>query len=58
MTTDATNSAAIRMTGGEALARSLQAAGTGPILGIGGFKLLPSYEACRALGLRHTLIND
>src|SRR3712207_2228728 len=25
---------------------------------MGGFQLLPFYEACRALGLRHTLIND
>ena len=52
------NSTATRMTGGEALARSLQAAGAGPIFGMGGFQLLPFYEACRALGLRHYLIND
>ncbi len=56
--TDATNSAAARMTGGEALARTLQAAGAGPVFGMGGFQLLPFYEACRALGLRHTLVND
>ncbi len=56
--TQATNSAAVRMTGGEALARSLQAAGAGPVFGMGGFQLLPFYEACRALGLRHVLIND
>ncbi|WP_376100768.1 thiamine pyrophosphate-binding protein (plasmid) [Roseomonas sp. CCTCC AB2023176] len=52
------NATAVRMTGGEALARSLQAAGAGPIFGMGGFQLLPFYEACRALGLRHFLIND
>lgn len=46
------------ITGGEALARMLQAAGAGPILGMGGFQLLPFYEACRALGLRHALTND
>lgn len=56
--TEAANSAPVRMTGGEALARTLQAAGAGPVFGMGGFQLLPFYEACRALGLRHTLIND
>ena len=52
------NTTATRMTGGEALARTLQAAGAGPIFGMGGFQLLPFYEACRVLGLRHHLIND
>jgi acetolactate synthase-1/2/3 large subunit len=47
-----------RMTGGQALAEMLKIAGIGPIFGMGGFQLLPFYEACRALGLRHTLIND
>jgi acetolactate synthase-1/2/3 large subunit len=47
-----------RMTGGMALAEMLRLAGIGPIFGMGGFQLLPFYEACRALGLRHTLIND
>jgi acetolactate synthase I/II/III large subunit len=46
------------MTGGEALARSLQAHGGGPMFGMGGFQLLPFYDAVRRLGLRHTLIND
>ncbi|MDX2205317.1 MAG: thiamine pyrophosphate-binding protein [Hyphomicrobiaceae bacterium] len=47
-----------RMTGGQALAEMLKAGGIGPIFGMGGFQLLPFYEACRALGLRHALIND
>ncbi len=47
-----------RMTGGQALAEMLKLAEAGPIFGMGGFQLLPFYEACRALGLRHTLIND
>jgi acetolactate synthase-1/2/3 large subunit len=47
-----------RMTGGHALAQMLKLAETGPMFGMGGFQLLPFYEACRALGLPHHLIND
>ena len=47
-----------RMNGGQALAEMLQAHGIGPMFGMGGFQLLPFYEAMRALGLRHYLIND
>ena len=47
-----------RITGGVALAEMLKIGGIGPIFGMGGFQLLPFYEACRALGLKHTLIND
>jgi acetolactate synthase-1/2/3 large subunit len=46
------------MTGGQAMAEMLKLAGAGPIFGMGGFQLLPFYEACRALGLSHHLIND
>jgi len=46
------------MTGGEAIARSIQAHGGGPMFGMGGFQLLPFYDAARRLGLRHHLIND
>jgi acetolactate synthase I/II/III large subunit len=46
------------MTGGEAMARGLQAHGAGPIFGMGGFQLLPFYDAARRLGLSHYLIND
>jgi len=47
-----------RMTGGQALAEMLKLAGVGPIFGMGGFQLLPFYDACRRLVLRHLLIND
>lgn len=46
------------MSGGDALARLLQAFRVGPIFGMGGFQLLPFYDAARRLGLRHHLIND
>ncbi|MDP6406572.1 MAG: thiamine pyrophosphate-binding protein [Alphaproteobacteria bacterium] len=46
------------MTGGEALARMFEAHGVGPMFGMGGFQLLPFYDAVRRMGLAHTLIND
>ena len=46
------------MTGGEAIARLLKAQGIGPMFGMGGFQLLPFYDAARRLGLTHSLIND
>jgi len=46
------------MTGGEALARMLLAHKIGPMFGMGGFQLLPFYDAVRRLGLTHHLIND
>jgi acetolactate synthase-1/2/3 large subunit len=46
------------MTGGEALARTLQACGADVMFGMGGFQLLPFYDAVRRLGMKHTLIND
>src|SRR5918993_2155092 len=46
------------MTGGEALARMIQAFRGGPMFGMGGFQLLPFYDAARRLGLTHHLIND
>lgn len=46
------------MTGGEALVRMLQAFNAGPMFGMGGFQLLPFYDAARRLGLGHHLIND
>ena len=48
----------VRCTGGEAVARALAAHGCGPIFGMGGFQLLPFYDAVRRLGLRHVLVND
>jgi acetolactate synthase-1/2/3 large subunit len=47
-----------RMTGGRALAEMLRLAEVGPMFGMGGFQLLPFYEAVRALGLKHHLVND
>ena len=46
------------MSGGQALAEMLKLHEVGPMFGMGGFQLLPFYEACRALGLKHYLIND
>ena len=46
------------MTGGEALVRMLMAHESGPMFGMGGFQLLPFYDAARRLGLNHHLIND
>lgn len=46
------------MTGGEAIARMIKAFDGGPMFGMGGFQLLPFYDAARRLGLKHYLIND
>ena len=46
------------MTGGRALAEMLRLAGAGPIFGMGGFQLLPFYDAVGLVGLNHHLIND
>ncbi|MDS1140078.1 thiamine pyrophosphate-binding protein [Pusillimonas sp. SM2304] len=46
------------LSGGAAVAEMLSRYEVGPLFGMGGFQLLPFYEACRSLGLRHTLIND
>jgi acetolactate synthase I/II/III large subunit len=47
-----------RMSGGRALAEMLRLAEVGPMFGMGGFQLLPFYDALAQLGLRHFLIND
>ena len=46
------------MTGGRALAEMLRLAGAGPMFGMGGFQLLPFYDAIGLVGLTHHLIND
>ena len=46
------------MSGGEALARMLVAHEIGPMFGMGGFQLLPFYDAARRLGIDHNLVND
>ena len=48
----------VEMTGGEALARMLAAHEIGPMFGMGGFQLLPFYDAARRLGIDHHLVND
>ena len=47
-----------RMNGGRALAEMLRLSGAGPMFGMGGFQLLPFYDALSRLGMRHLLIND
>jgi acetolactate synthase-1/2/3 large subunit len=46
------------MSGGRAMAEMLRLAEVGPMFGMGGFQLLPFYDALHRLGLRHFLIND
>ncbi len=52
------NAAFQTLTGGEAIAAILEQADAGPLFGMGGFQLLPFYEALRLKGLSHHLIND
>ena len=56
--TEIANDPTRRMTGGRALAEMLKLHECGPMFGMGGFQLLPFYDAVRELGLGHTLIND
>ncbi len=49
---------AARMSGGRALAEMFKLAGTGAMFGMGGFQLLPFYDAVSQLGLKHYLVND
>lgn len=46
------------MTGGRALAEMLRVHGAGHMFGMGGFQLLPFYDAVRSLGMSHHLIDD
>lgn len=52
------NDPTIRLSGGRALAEMLKLHEIGPMFGMGGFQLLPFYDAVRELGMMHTLIND
>jgi acetolactate synthase-1/2/3 large subunit len=54
----ASNRPAGRMNGGRALAEMLRLAAVGPMFGMGGFQLLPFYDALAQLGMQHFLIND
>jgi acetolactate synthase-1/2/3 large subunit len=57
-TEPASNRPSGRMNGGRALAEMLRLAEVGPMFGMGGFQLLPFYDALAQLGMRHFLIND
>jgi acetolactate synthase-1/2/3 large subunit len=46
------------LSGGRAIAEMIKLAGTGAMFGMGGFQLLPFYDAMNQLGLKHYLIND
>jgi acetolactate synthase-1/2/3 large subunit len=46
------------LSGGRALARMLKRHEAAPMFGMGGFQLLPFYNAMADEGLKHTLIND
>ena len=52
------NEASVAMSGGRALAEMLKLHGVGPMFGMGGFQLLPFYDALADLGLTHHLVND
>ncbi len=51
-------SSVVHMNGGQALAEMFRLHDPAPMFGMGGFQLLPFYDAVRELGLSHTLIND
>jgi len=46
------------MSGGRALAVMLKSHDVGPLFGMGGWQLLPFYDALADVGLEHWLIND
>src|SRR5882757_1978701 len=58
MSTTLRNTPSGTMTGGRALAEMLHLSGSGPMFGMGGFQLLPFYDAVGLVGLDHHLIND
>jgi acetolactate synthase-1/2/3 large subunit len=48
----------LQITGGEMIAAMLQLHDVQAMMGMGGFQLLPMYDAFRRLNLRHYLVND
>ena len=58
MPDSATVNSALEMQGGEAIARIIRAFHGGPMFGMGGFQLLPLYEAVRRFDMPHHLMND
>ena len=55
---EASHAGSRSLTGGEAIVEILELAGGGPMFGMGGFQLLPFYDAIRRKSLTHHLIND
>ena len=53
-----TNAETVDMSGGRALAEMMKLYDVGPMFGMGGFQLLPFYDAVGRLGLTHHLVND
>lgn len=53
-----TGTGVLCISGGEAIARMIQVFGGGPSFGMGGFQLLPFYDAARRMGMPHYLVND
>ena len=56
--TTASHNETLTISGGEAIARMIRAFGGGPMFGMGGFQVLPLYEAARKLEMPHHLIHD
>ncbi|MFK4441860.1 acetolactate synthase-1/2/3 large subunit [Caballeronia udeis] len=48
----------LNMSAGEAIARIIKAFNGGPMFGMGGFQVLPFYDATRRLEMPHHLIHD
>lgn len=46
------------LSGGAAIAEMLRCHEVGPVFGMGGFQLLPFYDAIHRLGMTHVLVND
>ncbi|KTT18927.1 thiamine pyrophosphate-binding protein [Pseudacidovorax intermedius] len=55
---NASTAGTLVMSGGEAIARIIKAFNGGPMFGMGGFQVLPLYEAARVLEMEHHLIHD
>src|SRR4030088_1001974 len=58
MSTTLRNTPSGTMTGARPPAEMLPLSGPGPLFGMGGFQLLPFYDAVGLVGLDHHLIND
>jgi len=52
------NSGSLKITGGEVIAKMLQLHDVQAMMGMGGFQLMPMYDAFRRLNFKHYLVND